>query len=143
EKVFSEKISTRIRVRPSSKPPSPRPARSKRTHTHCRVILTVYEMKRLGRDAAELTALADHLTAHGLVLEMLAGPLPGMYDPSGPGRLLFAFFAAMAETERENIRESTLEGLDTAAPQGPARRRPPPGHHRRHAPHRHPPPHRR
>ena len=41
-----------------------------------------------------------------------------MYDPSGPGRLLFAFFAAMAETERENIRESTLEGLDTAARKG-------------------------
>lgn len=31
-------------------------------------------MKSLGRDAAELSALADHLTAHGLVLEMLAGP---------------------------------------------------------------------
>src|SRR4051812_2485110 len=75
-------------------------------------------MKRLGRDAAELTALADHLTAHGLVLGMLAGPLPGIYDPTGPGRLLFAFFAAMAETERENIRESTLEGLDTAARKG-------------------------
>ena len=40
---------------------------------HCRVILTVYEMKRLGRDSAELTALADHLTAHGIALEMLAG----------------------------------------------------------------------
>jgi DNA invertase Pin-like site-specific DNA recombinase len=71
------------------------------------VILTVYEMKRLGRDAAELTALADHLTARGLVLEMLAGPLPGIYDPTGPGRILFGFFAAMAETERENIRETT------------------------------------
>ncbi|MDX2939643.1 recombinase family protein [Streptomyces ipomoeae] len=81
---------------------------------HCRVIFTVYEMKRLGRDAAELTALTDH----GLVLEMLAGPLPGIYDPTGPGKLLFAFFAAMAETERENIRESTLEGLDTAARKG-------------------------
>ncbi|WEO99234.1 hypothetical protein A6P39_037245 [Streptomyces sp. FXJ1.172] len=33
--------------------------------SHCRVIFTVYEMKRLGRGAAELTALADHLTAHG------------------------------------------------------------------------------
>jgi DNA invertase Pin-like site-specific DNA recombinase len=41
-----------------------------------------------------------------------------MYDPSGPGRLLFAFFAAMAETERENIRESTLEGLDAADRKG-------------------------
>jgi hypothetical protein len=35
---------------------------------------------------------------------MLAGPLPGIYDPTGTGRILFAFFAAMAETERENIR---------------------------------------
>ncbi|MFC4517295.1 recombinase family protein [Streptomyces ehimensis] len=41
-----------------------------------------------------------------------------MYDPSVPGRWLFALFAAMAETERENIRESTLEGLDTAARKG-------------------------
>jgi DNA invertase Pin-like site-specific DNA recombinase len=85
----------------------------------------VYEMKRLGRDAAELTALADHLTAHGLVLEMLAGPLAGIYDPSGPGRMLFAFFAAMAETEREAIRESTLEGLDAAARNGNHGGRPP------------------
>ncbi|MEU8835432.1 hypothetical protein [Streptomyces sp900116325] len=57
-----------------------RTAREVKAHApHCRVIFTVYEMKRLGRDAAELTALADHLTAHGL-LEMLAGPLPGIYD---------------------------------------------------------------
>ncbi|MEU9010691.1 recombinase family protein [Streptomyces sp. NPDC048479] len=76
------------------------------------------ERKRPGRDAAELTALADHLTAHGLVLEMLAGPLAGIYDPTGPGRLLFGFFAAMAETERETIREATLEGLDAAARKG-------------------------
>lgn len=92
---------------------------------HRRVIFTVYERKRLGRDAAELAALADHLTAHGLVLEMLAGPVPRMSDPSGPGRLLFAFFAAMAKTERENIRESTLEGLDTPAPKGKHGGRPP------------------
>ena len=45
--------------------------------------------------------------------------------PSGPGKLLFAFFAAMAETERENIRESTLEGLDTAARKGKHGGRPP------------------
>ncbi|MFF8941892.1 recombinase family protein [Streptomyces sp. NPDC014864] len=42
----------------------------------------------------------------------------GIYDPTGLGKLLFAFFAAMAETERENIRESTLEGLGTAARKG-------------------------
>ncbi|WP_313904667.1 recombinase family protein [Streptomyces sp. SLBN-118] len=117
-KIFSEKISTRLRVRPQFEK-ALKTAREIKAHApHCRVIFTVYEMKRLGRDAAELTALADHLTAHGMVLETLAGPLPGMYDPSGPGKLLFAFFAAMGETERENIRESTLEGLDTAARKG-------------------------
>jgi DNA invertase Pin-like site-specific DNA recombinase len=56
---------------------------------------------------------------------MLAEPLQGMYDPSGTGRLLFGFFAAMAETERENIRGATLEGLDTAARKGNHGGRPP------------------
>ena len=118
EKIFSEKVSTRVRVRPRFEAALAAAREIKAHAPHCRVILTVYEMKRLGRDAAELTALADHLQAHGLILEMLAGPLPGIYDPTGPGRMLFAFFAAMAETERENIRESTLEGLDAAARRG-------------------------
>lgn len=78
-----------------------------------------------GRDAAELTALADHLTACGPVLEMLAGPLQGMYGSSGPGLLLFGFFAAMAEAERDTIRGATLEGLDTAAREGNHGGRPP------------------
>lgn len=125
DKIFSEKISTRVRVRPQFEAALAAAREIKAHAPHCRVIFTVYEMKPLGRDAAELTALADHLTAHGLVLEMLAGPLQGMYDPSGPGRLLFGFFAAMAETERENIREATLEGLDTAARKGNHGGRPP------------------
>jgi len=125
DKIFSEKISTRVRVRPQFEAALTLARQIKAHAPHCRVILTVYEMKRLGRDAAELTALADHLTAHGLVLEMLAGSLPGMYDPSGPGRMLFGFFAAMAETERENIREATLEGLDAATRKGNHGGRPP------------------
>jgi DNA invertase Pin-like site-specific DNA recombinase len=32
--------------------------------------------------------------------------------------MLFVFFAAMAETEREAIREAMLEGLDVAARKG-------------------------
>ncbi|MFF2800841.1 recombinase family protein [Streptomyces sp. NPDC058051] len=125
DKIFSEKISTRIRVRPRFEAALTLAREIKAHAPHCRVLFTVYEMKRLGRDAAELTALADHLTAHGLVLEMLAGPLPGIYDPSGPGRMLSGFFAAMAETERESIREATLEGLDAAAHKGKHGGRPP------------------
>ncbi|WP_239010330.1 recombinase family protein [Streptomyces sp. 769] len=96
DKIFSEKISTRVRVRPQFEAALAAAREIKAHAPHCRVIFTVNEMKRLGRDASELTALADHLTAHGLVLEMLAGPLQGMYDPSGPGRLLFGFFADLA-----------------------------------------------
>lgn len=125
EKIFAEKISTRIRVRPKFGAALDAARQIKAHAPHCRVILTVYEMKRLGRDSAELTALADHLTAHGIVLEMLAGPLAGIYDPSGTGRVLFAFFAAMAETDRENIREATLEGLNAASRKGKHGGRPP------------------
>ncbi|MGP3961024.1 recombinase family protein [Nonomuraea sp. 3N208] len=121
EKIFAEKISTRVKVRPQFEAALTLARQIKARAPHCRVILTVYEMKRLGRDAAELTALADHLTAHGLVLEMLAGPLAGIYDPAGPGRMLFAFFAAMAETEREAIRESPGRP-ERRRPQGQARR---------------------
>ncbi|MGW0940169.1 recombinase family protein [Streptomyces sp. NPDC002666] len=111
DKIFFEKISTRVRVRPQFEA-ALACAREVKAHApHCRVIFTVYEMKRLGRDAAELTALADHLTAHGLILEMLAGPLPGIYDPSGPGRILFGFFAAMAERPRSNSQDLWINSL--------------------------------
>jgi DNA invertase Pin-like site-specific DNA recombinase len=125
DKIFAEKVSTRVRVRPKFEAALEQCRQIKAHAPHCRVILTVYEMKRLGRDSAELTALADHLVAHGIVLEMLAGPLTGIYDPTGTGRVLFAFFAAMAETERENIREATLEGLNAAARKGNHGGRPP------------------
>ncbi|MFE1293006.1 hypothetical protein [Streptomyces sp. NPDC058751] len=36
---------------------------------------------------------------------MLAGPLPGIYDPSGPGRMLFGFFAAMAVISSTPIKQ--------------------------------------
>ncbi|GAA4386364.1 hypothetical protein GCM10023088_57220 [Actinomadura verrucosospora] len=117
EKVFAEKVSTRVRIRPEFENALEACRQIKARAPHCRVILTVYEMKRLGRDSAELTALADHLTAHGIALEMLAGPLTGTYDPSGTGRVLFAFFAAMAEEDmlhtvlRRRFRGESVEDI--------------------------------
>ncbi|MGW1952198.1 recombinase family protein [Streptomyces sp. NPDC001920] len=87
--------------------------------------MLVEVLTRLGRDAAELTALAGHLTAHSLVLENARWTLQGIHDPTGTGKLLFAFFAATAASERENVRESTLEGLDTAVRKGKHGGRPP------------------
>ncbi|WKV76049.1 recombinase family protein [Streptomyces sp. PCS3-D2] len=82
-------------------------------------------MKRLGRDAAELTALADHLTAHGPGLGDAGRPAARHTTRPARGRMLFGFFAAMAETERESIREATLEGLDAASRKGKHGGRPP------------------
>ncbi|MGS2645073.1 recombinase family protein [Streptosporangium sp. G12] len=61
DKIFAEKISTRVRVRPQFEAALTAAREIKAHAPHCRGILTVCEMKRLGRDAAELTALADHL----------------------------------------------------------------------------------
>jgi hypothetical protein len=41
------------------------------------VILTVHEMKRLARNAAELMTLASALQAAGIQLELLSVPLAG------------------------------------------------------------------
>ncbi|MEU8508945.1 hypothetical protein AB0C40_30400 [Streptomyces brevispora] len=48
----------------------------------------------------------------------LTGPLQGVYDPSGCGAALFAFLAGMVESERECIREESLEGQASARERG-------------------------
>lgn len=84
---------------------------------HQRVIFTVREMKRLSRGAAELLTIAEELR-RDIELELLSGPLQGIYNPSGHGAALFAFFAGMAESEREYIREKSLEGQASARERG-------------------------
>ncbi|MFD3467502.1 helix-turn-helix domain-containing protein [Streptomyces sp. NPDC058682] len=66
----------------------------------------------------ELITSAQDLAERDHRLEVLGGPLSGMYDPQGAGKVLFVVFAAMAEIEREFIHERTLIDLDTAAANG-------------------------
>jgi DNA invertase Pin-like site-specific DNA recombinase len=75
-------------------------------------------MKRLARNAAELMALASALQAAGIQLELLTGPLTGIYDPTGMGSMLFAVCAVAAQLDRDYIREKTLEGQQAAAARG-------------------------
>ncbi|WP_435260644.1 recombinase family protein [Streptomyces sp. 1222.5] len=79
---------------------------------------TVHELKRLARNAAELMTLSGLLQAAGVQLELLTGPLSGIYDPNGMGAMFFAVLAAAAQVERNYIREKTLEGQQTAAAKG-------------------------
>ncbi|MFF1643577.1 hypothetical protein ACFVXA_39385 [Streptomyces sp. NPDC058246] len=84
------KISTRMQVRPAFEEVLNSAREIKAYAPQRRVIFTVYDMKRLGPDAAELTA-------HDTVLEMFAGLLPRHLRRTDPGRLLFPFFAVTAE----------------------------------------------
>lgn len=71
-------------------------------------------LDRLARGAAELLTLCDELLRHGVAVEALAQGL----NTEGHGRLLLPFVAAIAECERQLIRERTLAGLEAARARG-------------------------
>ena len=89
DKIFSGKISTRVRLRPQFEAALALARQIKAHAPHCRVILTVNELKRLGRDAAELTALGvrprqDHrlLTCRSSVGRLSCRRTPGPGRPA-------------------------------------------------------------
>ncbi|MET9694935.1 recombinase family protein [Streptomyces sp. NPDC006514] len=129
-RVYVEKIGTREKIRPeyNAALADLRPADT----------LTVTMLDRLGRNMIELITAAQDLAERDHRPEILSGPLAGMYDPQGAGKVLFVMFAAMAEVEREFIHERTLMASTprprTATTAAAAGRR------RRHARHRAPTP---
>jgi DNA invertase Pin-like site-specific DNA recombinase len=58
------------------------------------------------------------LQAEGIQLELLTGPLTGVFDPNGMGAMLFAVLAVAAQLDRDYIRDKTLEGQQAAAAKG-------------------------
>jgi DNA invertase Pin-like site-specific DNA recombinase len=118
KRVFSEKISSRIKVRPEFEKALALGRDIKQAAPDQPVILTAHEMKRLARNAAELMGLSAALEAGGIQLELLTGPLTGIHDPNGMGAMLFAVLAVAAQLDREYIREKTLEGQQAAAAKG-------------------------
>jgi DNA invertase Pin-like site-specific DNA recombinase len=121
-RVFSKKISTRIKVRPEFEKALSLAHEIKRAAPGQQVILTVHEMKCLARNAAELMTLSAALQAAGIGLELLTGPLTGIYDPHGMGSMLFAVLAVGSELDRNYIREKTLEGQQARRREGQPRR---------------------
>ncbi|HEX2805809.1 MAG TPA: hypothetical protein VHN80_06530 [Kineosporiaceae bacterium] len=61
---------------------------------------------------------SSELQAGDIQLELLTGPLTGIYDPSGTGAMFFAVLAAAGQIERNYIREKTIEGQVIAAAKG-------------------------
>ncbi|MFI7708796.1 recombinase family protein [Nonomuraea sp. NPDC049480] len=118
KRIFSEKISTRVKVRPELDKALTLAYDIKQAAPDQEVILSVHELKRLARNAAELMTLSAQLQRAGVQLELLTGPLTGIYDPNGMGAMFFAVLAVAAQLDRNYIREKTLEGQHAAAAKG-------------------------
>jgi hypothetical protein len=73
KRVFSEKISSRIKVRPEFEKALALARDIKQAAPDQPVTLTAHEMKRLARNAAELMGLSAALEAGGIQLELLTG----------------------------------------------------------------------
>ena len=80
--------------------------------------LVVWKLDRLGRNLAHLVAVVSDLAHRKIGLRVLAGQGAAIDTATASGRLVFAIFAALAEFERELIRERTRAGLAAARVRG-------------------------
>ena len=80
--------------------------------------LVVWKLDRLGRDLPHLVSVVEELTERGIGLRVLTGQGAQIDTTTADGRLVFGIFAALAEFERELIRERTLAGLEAARARG-------------------------
>jgi len=78
-------------------------------------VLTVWRLDRLGRSMSELVAIVNDLAARGVVFESLTEHID---TSSATGKFTFHLFSALAEFERNNIRERTRAGLAAARARG-------------------------
>lgn len=82
--------------------------------------LVVWKLDRLGRDLRHLVNLVHELTARDVGFRVLTGEGAAIDTTTPSGKLVFGIFAALAEFERELIRERTTAGLAAARARGRA-----------------------
>ena len=79
--------------------------------------LTVWKLDRLGRDLRHLVNLVCDLKERHIGLKVLTGQGAAIDTTSAAGRMVFGFFASLAEFERELIRE-WVRGIKSARHKG-------------------------
>jgi len=84
--------------------------------------LVVWRLDRLGRNLADLVGLVAELEQRKINFESMTEKIETV---SPAGRLVFHVFAALAEFERNLIRERTMAGLSAARARGRTGGRPP------------------
>lgn len=84
--------------------------------------LVVWKLDRLGRDMKHLVNLIDEMSHKKVGFKVISGA--EIDTTTANGRLVFGIFAALAEFERELIRERTQAGLAAARARGRSGGRP-------------------
>lgn len=77
--------------------------------------LVVWRLDRLGRSLSHLLSVVESLTERGVHLKSLT---EGIDTSTATGRMTLSIFGALAEFERELIRERTQAGLEPARARG-------------------------
>ena len=85
-------------------------------------VLVVWRLDRFGRSFKDLVARIEELAERGVGFKSLQESID---TTSAGGRLVFHVFGALAEFERELIRERTMAGLASARARGRKGGRPP------------------
>jgi DNA invertase Pin-like site-specific DNA recombinase len=80
--------------------------------------LIVWKLDRLGRNLRHLVNTIHDLMERGISFRVLTGQGANIDTTTASGRLVFGIFAALAEFERELIRERTIAGLSSARARG-------------------------
>ena len=81
-------------------------------------VLVVWTLDRLGRDLRHLVNTVQALADQGIGFRVLTGQGAHIDTTTASGKLVFGIFAALAEFERELIRERTKAGLVAARARG-------------------------
>ncbi|MDJ0318599.1 recombinase family protein [Arthrobacter antibioticus] len=79
-------------------------------------VLLVNDLTRLGRSAADLASIVTLLAEREIGLRSLNEPY--LDTSTSHGLMIFQIFSALAEYERNRLRERTLEGLQAAKARG-------------------------
>jgi DNA invertase Pin-like site-specific DNA recombinase len=80
--------------------------------------LVVWKLDRLGRNLRHLVNTIHDLMERKIGFRVLSGQGANIDTTTAGGRLVFGIFAALAEFERELIRERTIAGLSSARARG-------------------------
>ena len=81
-------------------------------------ILHVWKLDRLGRNLRHLVNVVHDLDDRGIGFKVLTGHGAAIDTTTAPGKLVFGIFAALAEFERELIRERVNAGIAAAKAKG-------------------------